>query len=180
MELSKGIRLGAAVAIAVMVLALASYVGGGSVLYKLPDGIRPTACTMEAKVCPDGSAVGRTGPNCEFAACPETATTTHATGTLSGRVTLSPICPVERVPPDPDCAPRPHAGRVEVLRSEGGMPVAQVSSDANGYFTSTLAPGAYIVRAIGGNPFPICEEKRVVLSAQQTVHIDLSCDTGIR
>lgn len=29
-------------------------------------------CTRDAKVCPDGSAVGRTGPNCEFAACPAT------------------------------------------------------------------------------------------------------------
>ncbi len=28
------------------------------------------ACTQEAKMCPDGSAVGRTGPNCEFAPCP--------------------------------------------------------------------------------------------------------------
>lgn len=28
-------------------------------------------CTMEAKLCSDGSAVGRTGPNCEFAKCPE-------------------------------------------------------------------------------------------------------------
>lgn len=28
------------------------------------------ACTLEAKVCPDGSSVGRTGPNCEFAPCP--------------------------------------------------------------------------------------------------------------
>lgn len=28
------------------------------------------ACTLEAKLCPDGSAVGRTGPNCEFAPCP--------------------------------------------------------------------------------------------------------------
>jgi hypothetical protein len=27
-------------------------------------------CTQEAKICPDGSAVGRTGPNCEFAVCP--------------------------------------------------------------------------------------------------------------
>ncbi len=35
------------------------------------DDIRePVACTMEAKLCPDGSAVGRSGPNCEFAACP--------------------------------------------------------------------------------------------------------------
>lgn len=29
------------------------------------------ACTVEAKLCPDGSYVGRTEPLCEFAACPE-------------------------------------------------------------------------------------------------------------
>ena len=28
-------------------------------------------CTQDAKLCPDGSYVGRVGPNCEFAACPE-------------------------------------------------------------------------------------------------------------
>lgn len=31
----------------------------------------PVVCTMEAKICPDGSSVGREGPKCEFAACPE-------------------------------------------------------------------------------------------------------------
>lgn len=30
----------------------------------------PVACTMDAKQCPDGSYVGRTGPNCEFV-CPD-------------------------------------------------------------------------------------------------------------
>jgi len=37
-----------------------------------PGGIspNPVACTQEAKQCPDGSYVGRTGPNCEFAPCP--------------------------------------------------------------------------------------------------------------
>lgn len=30
----------------------------------------PVACTEEAKQCPDGSYVGRTGPKCEFAPCP--------------------------------------------------------------------------------------------------------------
>ncbi len=30
----------------------------------------PIACTLDAKICPDGSAVGRTGPNCEFEECP--------------------------------------------------------------------------------------------------------------
>lgn len=33
-----------------------------------PDG--KAACTEEAKVCPDGSSVGRTGPDCAFAECP--------------------------------------------------------------------------------------------------------------
>jgi len=34
------------------------------------------ACTDEAKICPDGSAVGRTGPNCEFSPCSTTGTGT--------------------------------------------------------------------------------------------------------
>jgi hypothetical protein len=39
---------------------------------KLCSGVNQNnqACTMEAKICPDGSAVGRQGPNCEFADCP--------------------------------------------------------------------------------------------------------------
>ena len=37
-----------------------------------PASSAPTqrACTMEARICPDGSAVGRSGPNCDFAPCP--------------------------------------------------------------------------------------------------------------
>jgi len=31
----------------------------------------PVACTEEAKVCPDSSAVGRVAPDCNFAPCPE-------------------------------------------------------------------------------------------------------------
>lgn len=31
------------------------------------------ACTMEAKLCPDGSYVGRVAPSCEFEECPEPA-----------------------------------------------------------------------------------------------------------
>jgi len=27
-------------------------------------------CTADAKICPDGTGVGRVGPNCEFAPCP--------------------------------------------------------------------------------------------------------------
>ncbi|OHA87008.1 MAG: hypothetical protein A3A96_03675 [Candidatus Zambryskibacteria bacterium RIFCSPLOWO2_01_FULL_39_39] len=37
--------------------------------YTNPNQTEPVACTMDAKLCPDGSYVGRTGPNCEFL-CP--------------------------------------------------------------------------------------------------------------
>lgn len=37
-------------------------------------GQTSTMCTSDAKVCPDGSYVGRAGPSCEFSACPTTTT----------------------------------------------------------------------------------------------------------
>lgn len=46
------------------------------------DGAGQVMCTMEAKICPDGTGVGRTGPKCEFAPCPgeKPGTTPPATG----------------------------------------------------------------------------------------------------
>ena len=38
--------------------------------YPIDGGGGAVACTMEAKICPDGTAVGRSGPNCEFTPCP--------------------------------------------------------------------------------------------------------------
>ncbi len=37
------------------------------------------ACTAEAKQCPDGSYVGRNGPDCQFAACPGVGTQASST-----------------------------------------------------------------------------------------------------
>jgi hypothetical protein len=34
------------------------------------DEQKTAACTMDAKICSDGSAVGRMGPDCRFAPCP--------------------------------------------------------------------------------------------------------------
>jgi hypothetical protein len=51
--------------------------------YKNPNEEEPVACTMEARLCPDGSYVGRTGPNCEFAACPIPPGTIFEDGTIN-------------------------------------------------------------------------------------------------
>ncbi len=47
----------------------------GFSIYLKPTVPAGQVCTMEAKMCPDGSYVGRTGPMCEFAACPAAGST---------------------------------------------------------------------------------------------------------
>lgn len=59
------------IAIGIIVIIIAIIVVGAVWISGENNNIaQPRACTMEAKICPDGSAVGRIGPNCEFAACP--------------------------------------------------------------------------------------------------------------
>jgi len=43
---------------------------GGGVLFFQKKQQSNISCTLEAKLCPDGSRVGRIGPACEFAPCP--------------------------------------------------------------------------------------------------------------
>lgn len=58
----------APIIILVGILVLAS-VGGVYYFFKVKTP-EQKACTMDAKICPDGSSVGRSGPNCEFSPCP--------------------------------------------------------------------------------------------------------------
>lgn len=52
------------------------------------------ACTMEAMLCPDGETyVGRTGPNCEFEACPAV-DTTEAVTPLFGQGLFTTVVPL--------------------------------------------------------------------------------------
>ena len=46
-------------------------VAGGAYYFFEKRVQEPGGCTLEAKICPDGSVVGRVGHNCEFAPCPE-------------------------------------------------------------------------------------------------------------
>lgn len=78
------------------------------------------ACTDEAKICPDGTAVGRTGPQCEFSQCPDVTTATSSditlgigqTGTFGNfKITLNSFVQDSRCPIDVQCI---QAGAVNV------------------------------------------------------------------
>jgi hypothetical protein len=63
-----------------------------------PDADNPVACTMDAKICPDGSAVGRQGPDCAFAPCPTVGETQKVTHTCTQQEKNTQMCTREYAP----------------------------------------------------------------------------------
>ena|SRR3990170_8270888 len=59
----------APIIILVGILVITLVAGGAYYFLKLKTP-EQKACIMDVKICPDGSSVGRSGPNCEFARCP--------------------------------------------------------------------------------------------------------------
>ncbi len=60
--------------------------------FKFTDNTNTVACTMDAKICPDGSYVGRTGSKCEFVCPTGTSAEGKACGGIAGE-TGSMACP---------------------------------------------------------------------------------------
>lgn len=166
----------AAAAAAVAGVGYGYYAGYGGA----PGGA-PGACTLEAKLCPDGSSVGRIGPHCEFAPCPGTAAPPPAAHSgIRGAVMLGPTCPVERIPPDPRCADKPYQTLVVVFRRDDpARPVALTKSGADGAFSFSLPPGGYILGA-GEKMLPRCVRPEVTVLPGAYASTTIECDTGIR
>ncbi|OGD32489.1 hypothetical protein A3C91_02560 [Candidatus Azambacteria bacterium RIFCSPHIGHO2_02_FULL_52_12] len=147
------------------------------------------ACTMEAKLCPDGSAVGRVGSSCEFAPCPGTQDGASAgegvfrpddpVGRVSGRVSIRPLCPVE--PCRGGMMQNPYIGREIVLRSQDGR-VFAAALDDEGNFKLNAPAGAYTMN-LSNCVFMGCAyalPKNITLEAGKTTRMDIDIDTGIR
>lgn len=194
----------------VLIVAIALVIGGGVLYYaKRSSAPKPVACTQEAKQCPDGKTyVGRTGPNCEFAACPElgpcqgpgcgsTVTATSSvdtstwktyrnkmiTGTLTGKVSIGPICPVERVGVPCPVPPETYTSReFLVLSSDQKKTIASFHADAQGNYSVSLSPGVYtVVSAKTGIGFLSKDlPSAVAIKAGKTTNLNISVDTGIR
>ena len=100
-----------------------------------------------------------------------------------GLVTAGPVCPVERDPPDPACAPRPVEGAVLVVTDATGREVARTTSGADGRYEIRLQPGAFEmapqpVDGLIGTPEPI--PLHVSGPGEVPQRVDVGYDTGIR
>jgi hypothetical protein len=177
---------------------------------------QPVACTQEAKQCPDGSYVGRTGPNCEFAACPQGSSSVpsepkvcpqiakpcpdgsyvspqgpnceipacpiaNLSGSgISGKIVLGPTCPVERIPPDPACAPKGYQATVIVKSNDGQKEISRFTSQADGSFSVNLPPGTYLLVPISTAVYPRGLEQTVIVEKNKYTDVTISFDSGIR
>jgi len=101
---------------------------------------------------------------------------------VRGQVLLGPVCPVMRDPPDPQCADKPYATTIQVIRvgSPVSSPFATVKTDTEGNYSVSLPPGAYALQPKSGQVFPRCETKEVTVVPSKILEVNLSCDTGIR
>lgn len=132
-------------------------------------------------VLPDGtvSVVSQSGPPVPADAWPSPAGA-GATG-IRGIALAGPVCPVETVPPDPACAPRPVAGAVLVIRDGSGSEVARTPTAADGSFFVELVAGDYVVE-----PQPVEGLMGTAAALEVTVvdgiaaRVELDYDTGIR
>jgi hypothetical protein len=166
-------------------VAPASGVGAFVVTVRIGWGDCESGCIDEHRwqyaVSPTGvvSVVSETGAIVPDAAWPGTIAAGR-TG-VGGTATSGPVCPVEKNPPDPNCAPRPVAGAVLLVRDASGAQVARTTTGADGSFFIALAPGGYVLE-----PQPVAGLMGTAGSQTVTVNdgvastIQVSYDTGIR
>ena len=108
----------------------------------------------------------------------------HGSGdpaTVAIRLVAGPVCPVERNPPDPSCAPRPVPNADVIVRDPSGQEVAQGMSDAQGSMTLSLPGGAYYVEASAAQGLMrVPEPQAFSVPGGRTASIVMEYDTGIR
>ena len=99
---------------------------------------------------------------------------------ITGVVTLSPTCSVERVPPDPNCVPKFYSTSISIIRDIDKQIMKTVQSDEKGAFSVDLLPDVYTLQAQGGKVLPRCGEVSDSVKSGQYTAVQISCDTGIR
>jgi len=106
-------------------------------------------------------------------------------GFLLGKISIGPICPVEKYPPDPGCLPTAETYKaypVGVWTANGERKVAQIYPALDGSYKTPLEPGSYLVileisrGRFGSSNLPA----GITIFSQGNTTLDINIDTGIR
>lgn len=106
-------------------------------------------------------------------------------GFLEGRISIGPICPVEKDPPDPGCLPTAEtydAYPVSVWTSNGKRKIMQLNPELDGSYITDLEQGNYLIILetergnIGSSNLPV----EVTIQSDNVTTLNIDIDTGIR
>ena len=106
-------------------------------------------------------------------------------GFLQGKITIGPICPVETVPPGPECLPTADTYKaypVSIWTADGKNKVADISPALDGSYIIELRQGNYLIRlekdqnTIGSSNLPV----EITIDPQEETVLNIDIDTGIR
>lgn len=105
-------------------------------------------------------------------------------GFLQGIISIGPICPVEKIPPDPSCLPTAETYKaypVGVYTANGKAEILHLNPALDGTYSAELPSGDYLVKLsdthyIGGSNLPV----EVSVAPQENTLLNITIDTGIR
>ena len=103
--------------------------------------------------------------------------TRHLDSGIRGRVVYGPTCPVQR--PGRSCE-RPYQASIAIRREHTGALVMRVRSGADGRFTVSLAPGAYLLVPRNGRPYPRAHSQTVSVRRNAFTAVTIRYDSGVR
>lgn len=107
------------------------------------------------------------------------------TGFLEGKISIGPICPVETIPPDPNCLPTAETYKaypVSVWTADGKRKIAQINPKLDGSYDLELTAGNYLVileknqGGPGGSNLPV----EISINSGDNTVLNINIDTGIR
>ena len=104
---------------------------------------------------------------------------TATSSTVQGTVTMGPSCPVERNPPDPNCADRPAAATFSI-DTPAGVHVADASSGPDGKLSLSLPAGTYVISLKTTAAMPSMAPQTFVVAGSSPTELSLQLDSGIR
>jgi len=101
-----------------------------------------------------------------------------ATG-IEGQVRIGPMCPV--VQQGQECPDQPYQA-VLIIQTSAGRQVTRITTDAEGKFRLTLAPGTYILhpQTPQNSPMPFATDQTFNVVKGHFTQITIVFDSGIR
>ncbi|MDB5265974.1 MAG: hypothetical protein JWM39_687 [Parcubacteria group bacterium] len=112
---------------------------------------------------------------------PPTPPVNQASSSVAITATIGPTCPVMKDPPDPACADKPYETTLvlasTIIGRNGGV---LVKTDAQGYFSESISPGIYTIRAQSDAALPRLTPVTFTVEPNKQTSVHLQFDSGIR